>query len=946
MTAAELSALLNNPSVFGIRKLEPHFTARRSASTKFPDGLLSEIQDYSVSLNGDWAFLWSPDLEHLPEGFEQPDYSVDGWKTLPLPATFEMNGYGTPIYLNFGYPFQAAPPSVSGVPPEEYTSFRERNPVGSCRRSFTLPEAWRGQRIHLCCYGVQSAFRFWVNGQFAGYSEDSAGIAEFDISDFCSPGENQIAIQVFKYCSGSYLEDQDCWRFSGIFRDIEIHALDPFHIADAVVSADPETGIIRSQVVLPEENGCTLELKSGKYTSGEQHSADLFCRLPEFRLWSHEKPELYPATLILRHAGKICDIRHFRIGFRSFRISGRRLWLNGTPIKLRGVNRHEIHSGRGRVVRRAEMEQDIRMIKAANFNAVRNSHYPMPPLWYELCDLHGLYVMDEANVESHGLSYHKCVLPGDLPVWEPVVLDRICRMVRQNRNHPCVLIWSMGNEAGFGNAFTAAREAIRKLDSRPVHYADMNSAADFDSRTYPPCSWLLKYAEGNPTWVGEHGEVTSARQFTPQPSEKPFLANEYAHAMGNSTGNIADYWQIFEQYPMFAGAFVWEWCEHALDKDGISAQAYGGDFGDFPNSGNFCCDGLVSADRIPNPGYYQMRAVQKPFAFGLTEHGDFRITNKFFFTDFFECVLLWNLIVDGRTEKEGELHAALPPGETLSVPRPCPLPSAQNISWRLKLLKDGCCFGEGEAVVCSPELSVPAAAETPCLEISFPHLQSPVEIALDRVWTDNDIGCRFHEVCGDSIKHGVSGLNFYSRNGNEYHAEVSFEGNETARIGIRFRLSGISSVEWFGLGPMQSYCDFKELALTGLWKMKPDELFFHYTKPQENGHRSDVQYLLLTFEDRSKLKITASRRFGFNLYHTTHEKLKLCAHDYEIRPGKDWELTLDLWHRGVGGDNSWGAQPMDPYRLLEKQYSGSFLLEYIPETQLSPAGKTGLLECR
>ena len=927
----KLSASLNDPAIFGIRKLSPHFTARRSASAEFPDGFLSEIKDYSISLNGIWAFHWSPDLEHLPEGFEQPGYSVNNWKKIELPATFEMNGYGTPIYLNYGYPFRVKPPFVSEIPPENYTSFRERNPTGSCRRSFTLPNEWSGQLIHLCCYGVQSAFRFWINGKFAGYSEDSAGIAEFDISEFCHSGENLIAMQVYKYCSGSYLEDQDCWRFSGIFRDIEIHALDPFHIADAVISADPETGMIRAQTVLSDDRDCTLELRSGKHTSGEQRSHDLSCRLPEYRLWSHEKPELYPATLILRHAGKICDIRHFRIGFRSIRIADRQIWLNGVPIKLRGVNRHEIHPRFGRVVRRADMEQDIRMIKAANFNAVRNSHYPMSPVWYELCDLHGLYVMDEANVESHGLSYHKCVLPGDDPVWEPVVLDRVCRMVRQNRNHPCVLIWSMGNEAGYGNAFTSARDAIRKLDSRPVHYADMNSAADFDSRTYPPCSWLLKYANGNPTWAGEHGEVTSARQFTPQPSQKPFIANEYAHAMGNSTGNLADLWRIFEEYPMFAGGFVWEWCEHALDQDGVSAQAYGGDFGDFPNNGNFCCDGLVSANRIPNPGYEQMRAVQKPFEFELTGQGDFLITNKFYFTDLSECVLFWSLVVDGHIEKEGELRISLPPGKTVSVPKPCSLPSAQNISWRLKLLKEKCCFGEAEAIVCRPEPCIPAAEEIPCQQISIPHLQSQIEIALDRVWTDNDIGCRFHELCADSIKHGISKLNFFRRNENCYRAELSFEGGETARIGIRFLLSGISAVEWFGLGPMQSYCDSKELALNGLWKMKPDELFFHYTKPQENGHRSEVQYLLLTFADNSKWKITASRRFGFNLYHITHEELKHCAHDHEIRPGKEWELTLDLWHRGLGGDNSWGAQPMDPYRLLEKQYMGSFLLEYIPE---------------
>ena len=460
---------------------------------------------------------------------------------------------------------------------------------------------------------------------------------------------------------------------------MELHARNPRHIRDARLTADPGTGIIRAEVD-PSAADCTLELRSGALSSGEQTGFCAEVRLPEYRLWSYEKPFLYPATLILRHNGTVCDIRHFRVGFRSLEIRDRQLFLNGRSIKLRGVNRHEIDPARGRVIDRASMERDIRMIKAANFNAVRNSHYPNAPLWYELCDLHGLCLVDEANIESHGLSYHRCELPGDRPEWRECTLDRIRRMVMQNRNHPSVLIWSLGNEAGYGDAFTAARALIRSLDPRPVQYADMNAAADFDTQTYPDCQWLLDYVAGTAVRKGEHGEATSLRQHGPQPSDKPFFMNEYAHAMGNSTGNLADYWRVIESNPCLIGGFVWEWCDHALDWNGHASAAYGGDFNDAPNNANFCCDGLVSSDRIPHPGYYEMRSVQQPFAFRLAENGDFLITNKYDFTDFSERTIRWTLLSNGNESAAGELNVALAPGETLRLSPPHPLPDTGELN--------------------------------------------------------------------------------------------------------------------------------------------------------------------------------------------------------------------------------------------------------------------------
>ena len=922
-----IKTLLDDLSIRALHKLPSHFTARRSASLTFPEGYLSEIEDYSLSLNGEWFFHWSPDLEHLPDGFEMPDFDHTNWAKITLPATFEMKGYGTPLYRNKGWTFRVDPPKVSGVPPENYTSFKERNPTGSCWRIFRLPADWSGQRILFRTGSVQSAFRVWINGTFAGYSEDSASIAEFDITDLLTPGENCIALQVYKYCSGSYLEDQDCWRLSGVFRKIELVALDPCHIADCVLTADPENGTIRAQAELSCEEDVTLELRCNGLTTGETAAKDLSLTLPEFELWSSEKPVLYPVTLILRHAGKICDIRHFRAGFRSIGIRDRQFFVNGVSIKLKGINRHEIHHAAGRALTCEIMEQDIRLIKGANFNAVRNSHYPQTPLWYELCDLHGLYVMDEANIESHGLSYHACVLPGDDPAWEEPVLERIRAMVLQNRNHPSILIWSMGNEAGFGNAFEAARAEIRRLDPRPIQYADMNSQADFDSRTYPSCDWLEEYAAGTAEFAGERGEVTTPRQFTPRPSQKPFVANEYAHVMSCSGGNVSDWWKVVEAHECLIGGFVWEWCDHALDKDGHRAAAYGGDFGDIPNDWNFCCDGLVSADRIPHPTYDQLRALQKPFDLTLSENGDLLIRNKYYFTDLREREVRWSLVADGCIAAEGVLELILAPGETAVIPAPVPVPeTAGGVYWRITVLDQGKSVGEAEACVReNPAAVVPVGGEeTETLDL--PGLLETPAAVFDRVWTDNDLSWHFREKVEESLKTAEHTLAFF-RHDDCLRAELNYTGGEVARVGLRllFRRDRIVKVRWLGAGSQSSYTDCRELALHGWWESKPEDLFFHFTRPMENGHRSDVQTLILTGADGRELVITADTLFGFNLYGYRSASMLACQHDFELPQEDLWELTLDLAHCGVGADNSWGAEVYKKYRLFAGNYHGNFL---------------------
>lgn len=934
----QLLELLENPRLLSVNKLPPRAASWPSKRLEIQSGeFLYDVNDWRLSLNGAWKFHWSPDLEHLPAGFEAPAFDDSAWKTIELPCCFECSGYGTPIYTNSEYPFKVDPPKISSTPPENYTSFKERNPSGSCRRSFELPEEWSGRKTILYFGGVMNAFQVWINGRFAGYSEDSSGPAEFDITPLVRKGKNEIALQVYKYCSGSYLEDQDCWRLSGVTRDIFLYAVDSRHIADAQIIADAAGGTIRANVELSAACGddCLLEMRVGNLSSVVKKGEIPTCRLNAFNLWNHEKPQLYQVTLILRNGNGICDIRHFRTGFRSIEVRKRQLFFNGVSVKLRGVNRHEFDPDRGRAVTREGMLEDIRMIKAGNFNAVRCSHYPNHPLWYELCDRFGLYVMDEANIESHGLSYHKCVLPGDDPAWVDAVLDRIRRMAVCDRNHVCITLWSYGNEAGYGSAFETARDLLRTLDPRPAQYADMNAAADFDSQTYPNCQWLEQYVAGTAVRKGEHGELSSLRQHGPQPTDKPFLMNEYAHAMGNSTGNLRDYWDVIEKHPCLTGGFVWEWCDHALSMtvNGVlhPHSAYGGDFHDVPNSGCFCCDGLVSADRKPHPGYYEMRAVQQPFALEFDRrNGKLLLTNKHYFTNLKDFKIHWCLLHNGKIHASGDLRLDVPPQKSVHIPRLSEVPGDGEIIWQV-FLENSCGETIGGAETTEREFApgiLFPAEETPLETLSLHGLLSEPEIVLSRVWTDNDRGCRFPERFAAHREQFRTSLGFFKRS-DGIRASLSFDGPEPARVGLRLLLAreAVAKVEWHGRGPHESYADRKSSALTGCYAMLPEELFVPYARPQECSQRCDTRRLLLAGKDGASLEITSDALFGFTILPCRSETLAKCRHAWEVPEESLWELTLDLAQRGVGGDDSWSQDVYDAYRLLAGHYEGNFLLK-------------------
>jgi len=633
--AASIPSEIEDPDITEINKLPP-----RGNHWSTPDSQSATSSSYGQSpwvrsLNGSWKFNWARSPEERQEDFYRDDFTPKNWNEIPVPSTWEREGYGTPIYVNIIYPFKVDPPRVMGAPPKSYTSYQERNPVGSYLTNFEVPESWNGNRIVLHFAGVSSALFVWVNGEKVGYSQGSRLPAEFDITEKVRAGKNRLAVEVYKYCDGSYLEDQDFWRLSGIFRDVFLTAVPPQGLWDAYLesSYDPRSGLGSVELHTTPMPGANPDLT---LTVRDPSGVVINSPAPfEVKPWAPDQPTLYTGTVEVRSDEKLIQVFNLPVAFRKLEVNGQVLLFNGKPLKIRGVNRHEFDPHTGYVMTEEIMQRDLALMKQGNVNFVRNAHYPTDPRWYDLCDQWGMLVMDEANVESHGLSYHKRVLPGDQQVWTEAATERMHRMVIRNRQHPSIVMWSLGNEAGYGNAFPIMREACHKADpeKRLIQYADMNLAADVDSQTYPTIEWLKEHVLSRATRKGEQGQDSNVAQHGSYPSGRPFLMNEYAHAMGNSLGNFQDYWDLIEAEPLLCGGFIWDWVDQALYRDRADPAKgllYGGDFGDVPTNENFCINGLISADRKPHPHYWEMKKVYQPALFDGTnlKQGSLKIRNR------------------------------------------------------------------------------------------------------------------------------------------------------------------------------------------------------------------------------------------------------------------------------------------------------------------------------
>ena len=660
-----------NPQVIGINK-EPYHANLTLPSKRYSSG---ECE----SLDGVWKFRWSPRPEQRTVDFYEPGFDVSGWDDIVVPGEWQMQGYGIPIYTNWTMPFKKDQPRVMSEPPANYYSYENRNPVGQYVTSFKVQAPVKDKAYFLHFGGVESAMYVWVNGHKVGYSENSMSPAEFNITPYVQEGDNKLAVEVYSYSDGSYLEDQDMWRLSGIFRSVDLWTRPDVHIADYVITAIPNedysnaTAKIKFQLAnLSAKNKKNIELKvavSGKdrkgkevsysvmqtikkIVSGEETNVEVELNLENPSLWSSEKPNLYDVDIVLSSKGK--ELEHFEnhLGVRKVEIKGEVIYYNGKAIKIKGVNRHEFHPRTGRTMDRATMELDLKMIKQANINLVRTSHYPDDPLFYELCDIYGLYVMDEANQESHAYGLKNREL-GDNPDWTKAHLDRAESLVARDKNWPCVLIWSLGNEGGQGINSVAMAEKVREMDSTRLVFSDTDrDISDF-------------YDDG---YIHPDRVAALSKQIT----DKPFFMREYAYAGGNSLGNYKDYADVINADPSNFGAVIWEWCDHGMAKKrGSTIQkygdepfalklendeyfAYGGDYGDNPHSSTTCLNGIVRADRTPHPQYFEVQKVNQYLNFELVSSSNIRVLNSYCFTSADEFDYFYEFVDDGKVVHSSE----------------------------------------------------------------------------------------------------------------------------------------------------------------------------------------------------------------------------------------------------------------------------------------------------
>lgn len=692
-----------NPDIFAINKEAPHATlfpfATRDAALRND----KRTSPYYQSLNGYWKFNWVRKPADRPLGFYREDYDDSAWSDMPVPGNWEINGFGVAIYLNQPYPFEKNPPYIH----------HDYNPVGSYRTRFTIPDDWMSREIFIHFGAVKSAMYLWINGVEVGYSQGSKLPAEFNITDYVRPGENLLSLEVYRWSDGSYLEDQDFWRLSGIERDVFLFAAPNIHIRDfSVVGGlddDYENGRlevtaqIRNYTSLPladitltvelldRAGNSALEVASLSSFAPTQPGSQLSVRFEEPVVnpdkWTAETPNLYTLLLTLTDArGRTIEVVTSRVGFRTVEIKDGRLLVNGVAILIKGVNRHEHDPVTGHYVSEQLMRRDVQLMKQFNINAVRTSHYPNDPRWYELADEYGLYVVDEANIESHGMRYHPDTTLGNNPDWMAAHLDRTVRMVERDKNHPSIIIWSLGNEGGNGVNFYATYEWIKERDpTRPVQYerALMDWNTDIIVPQYPRFQRMIQYAE-------EH-------------SDRPYIMSEYAHAMGNSVGNFKDYWDVIKQYDILQGGFIWDWVDQGLLKtteNGSTIFAYGGDFGppETPSSGNFLLNGIVMPDRRPNPSLWEVKRVYQYIdvvALDLAL-GQVVVANNYAFKGIDDLAMVWNVTADGVPQQTGEIRALhIPPRDSRAVYIPLdpiePLPGVEyylNVSFRTTLPAD------------------------------------------------------------------------------------------------------------------------------------------------------------------------------------------------------------------------------------------------------------------
>jgi beta-galactosidase len=970
------------------------------------------------SLNGAWKFHGSLRPADRPTEFYRPDYDDSSWRAIPVPSNWQLHGFDIPIYSNIIYPWPQDSKAAPNVP-------KDYNPVGSYRRTFVMPEGWNGRTVYLHFAGVDSAFYAWVNGVKIGYSEDSRTPAEFDITKHLKPGMNTIAVEVYRFGDGAFLEDQDMWRLSGIYRDVFLWSVAARHIRDFEVRTEFDSEyknaemIVKPEVHTPSKCAVAVELLDamgnsvGKTEKACAEDLVLSVKVPDAKKWSAESPYLYKMLLTLKDSsGAAIEIIPQNVGFRKVEIMGGKFLVNGKPVLIKGVNRHEHSEINGKTVDQATMIKDIELMKQFNVNAVRTSHYPNQPDWYDLCDRYGLYVMDEANIEAHhyGNDANNWVM--NSPEWSAAFMDRVQRMVERDKNHPSVVFWSMGNETGDGLNAKLTYEWTRKRDpSRPFHYegsaARGGPNSDINSFMYPTPERIKQSAASHP--------------------DMPLILCEYSHAMGNSNGGLKEYWDIFYSGTNAQGAFVWDWVdqgirvpvpgEYAANTSNQYFYAYGGWWEDktgVRNDNNFNNNGLVSANRNPHPGLWAIKYVYRYLHGSAVDlaAGKIKIRNWWYFTNAQDVAEgTWTVKADGTAIFAGNLPALdIPPGEEKEFTIPLPKIEARpgveywlNLSFKLK--SDTLWAKKGYEISWEQfklPLSVPAReadfAHTPPLKIvedsngadikgaSFSmHLDKKEGLITSYVFkgtkllergprpdfwrasTDNDTGA-WKSMRANAEKNSALNIRLWRNAGSLWSVNsvrISGVDEHTARIEVQAGLPeigasvlmnytvygsgdviveatyrpggekrammprfgselvaapGLENITWYGRGPIETYID-RQFERVGIYKSTVSKQWVDYSRPQENGNKTDVRWVALTNVQGVGLLAVGSPALEIAARHFTKDDMERAGYTFQMQPHPEIYLNLDWKQMGVGGIDSWSANalPMQQYRIASDQ---------------------------
>lgn len=967
---------------------------------------------YYLNLNGKWDFHWVQGPANRPTDFYKPEFDTSTWNKIDVPGNWETQGSGTKIYVNERYEFANPYFNFEKNPP--YVPV-ETNEVGSYRREFTIPAGWDGRRVVLCVEGAASFYYIWVNGKLLGYNMDSKTAAEWDITDVLIEGVNTVALEVYRWSAGAYLESQDMWRLSGIERDVYLYSTPKTYVADyRVVSlldtlkySDGQLGIEVSIDGLPVDGlpvrkGKKAELPTPmmlKYSLFDADAKVVATKtmkatpevsfdtiLPGVHPWSAEHPYLYTLVMELKDGvGSTIETLGCNVGFKTSEIKNGQFCLNGRPILIKGVNRHAFTREGGHTVSLESMQRDVELMKLNNINTVRNSHYPMDREWYHLCDVNGLYVIDEANIESHGMGYGPASLAKDIS-WLPAHLDRTKRMYAKSKNNPSVTFLSLGNESGNGVNFEETYKWLKSIESnRPVQYERAEQAYNTDvyARMYRSIDEIKDYC-------------------AQQGIYRPFILCEYAHAMGNSVGGLRDYWEVFESEPMAQGGCIWDWVDQSFvetDANGREYFAYGGDYGPegIPSDGSFCCNGLVQSDRTPHPHLAEVKAVYRNIKSHLSNSEDLTldVKNWYDFTNLSDFNMCWS-VVDGNggVIASGVKNISCPPGESVSVSLgkvdiPSDITDAYlNIDWTtlksvglipsgysvseeqfvllstpydagtpVKLKKKGSTYsGGGISFTVSPETGAITALSGNGTNL----LATPLKISLFRPLTENDAhrkgsGSKWLEAGLDGLQQtatkisidknivtaevvllgkegqniGMAELRYSVRPDRTLSVDCSFDPDTAIvkslpRVGLTFRIpeSEASSVRYHGRGPVESYIDRNTAGRIATYQTTPDNDFHYYIVPQSTGNHTDVRSV--DFND-GVLSVHSDRPFQFSAVPYSDACIQRSKHINELEKDGLVTVHLDAEQTGVGTATC-GPDVLPKYQISVRPLDFTFYL--------------------